>query len=418
MKITNNRISSFTLIAIIGIVLVGLGLLAFSLNILVTDRQVSNPNANNPQHLRGTITQLEQGKDGVQVMLQTDNLTYNVTISRMRTEILGDIDQMKVGTEIEVSGQGIDGMDSPLIVAEYVRILSSSSRLTGETWVLIIYNDQQPITEHQPSLQFDGDKVSGNTGCNQYGGSYQINGDGISFEGIYSTEMACMNPEGIMAQERTYLELLNSATRFTVVEGTLTIYAGLDPILIYEAQQESSEVPSHTPELPTPIPSTVSATPEAVEPTQSPDFEPPTGYVEYRDSISGASIYIPENWTVTGVINGQYAIFQSYPEDKYVGGEARDPEDTKCDLNLYPSATNVDELIQQWEAAPLTSIVSDEEIVLKSGLIGRRFVIDSMGRAVVLVVEINQRIVKLTCFGNFAPVDDIGQTLSGFEPES
>jgi len=414
----SKQISIFTLVALIGIVVVVLGLVAFSLIFKITDRQQSNPNEDLPQPLRGTITQIEQGKDGVQVELQTDYLLYSVTISQMQTEVIGSFDQIKVGAEIEVSGQGIAGMDPPLLVAEHVTVLGNSPHLKEETWVLTTYNDQQPISEHQPSLQFEVEQVSGNTGCNQYGGSYQINGDEISVDGIESTEMACMAPEGLMEQEKTYLELLSSATRFSLVDGVLTIYAGTNPVLVFEAQQDISEVPTYSPVPSTPIPATVTATLEVVGPTQPPVIEHPTGYVEYQDSIAGISVYIPESWTVTGVINGQYAIFQSYPEDKYIGGEGREPGDTKCDLNLRPSASNVDELIQQWDAAPRASIISDEEIVLKSGLIGRRFVIDSMGRAVVLVVEINQRIVKLTCYGNFTPVDDIAQTLREFEPAS
>lgn len=415
MNTKNNRISIFALLALIGIVLVGLGLLAFSLNAKNPDPQESNPNTDLPQPLRGTITQIERGKDGVQVELQTEYFTYNITISRVQTEIIGDFEQIKIGAEIEVSGQGIAGMDPHLIVADHVTVLGISTQLSRETWVLTTYMDQQPISEHQPSLKFEIEQISGNTGCNQYGGSYQINGDEISFDGIYSTEMACLAPEGLMEQERTYLELLSSATRFTLADGVLTIFAGTNPVLIYEKQQVIPEVPTNTPVPSTPIPNTVAATLEVVEPTHSPVFEPPTGYKEYRDSVAGVSIYIPENWTVMGVVNGQYAIFQSYPEDKYAGGGVRESGDTKCDLNLRPSAANVDELIQQWDAAPRTSIVSDEEIVLKSGLNGRRFVIDSMGRAVVLVVEINQRIIKLTCFGNFTPVDGIAQTLRGFE---
>jgi hypothetical protein len=38
---------------------------------------------------------------------------------------------------------------------------------------------------------------------------------------------------------------------------------------------------------------------------------PPAGFKEYQDAVAGISIYIPENWTVTGVVDGEYAIFQS-----------------------------------------------------------------------------------------------------------
>ena len=291
-------------------------------------------------------------------------------------------------------------------------MLNSSTRLTGETWVLTTFNNQQAISEHQPTLQFELEQVSGNTGCNHYGGDYQINGDEISFEGIYSTEMACLAPAGLMQQEQTYLELLRSTTRFSLVDGVLTIFAGAEPVLIFEKQAAIFEEPAYIPATSTLIPSTATESVETVTPTSTPVFEPLTGYREYRDSVAGVSISIPESWSVTGVIDGQYAIFQSYPEDKYIGGEARDPADTKCDLNLHPSTTSVDELIQQWETDPRTSIESDEAIILRSGQIGRRFVIDSMGRSILFITGEADRTVVLTCYGDFALVDAIAVTLN------
>jgi hypothetical protein len=59
---------------------------------------------------------------------------------------------------------------------------------------------------------------------------------------------------------------------------------------------------------------------------------------------------------ITGVIEGEYAILQSYPEDKYVGGEGREPGDTKCDLNIRSTGTNMAELIQQWQTNDLPPI--------------------------------------------------------------
>jgi hypothetical protein len=68
------------------------------------------------------------------------------------------------------------------------------------------------------------------------------------------------------------------------------------------------------------------------------------------------------------MVDGEYAIFQSYPEDKYVGGEGREPGDTKCDLSIRPIGTRAEELIQQWQADSMTTIVSEEELILQSSL--------------------------------------------------
>ena len=187
---TNKQVSIFILIAFIGFVVLGIGLVAFGLSVIPV-RQDSNPNTDSPQTLRGTITGIEPGKDGVQIKLQTDNLLYKVTISAVQAEIMGSFDQIALGAKIEVSGQAIAGMEPPLVVAEKVTVLKITSNLMGEKWVLASYQDQNPLSGHQPTLQFDLDQFYENIGCNQYGGSYQINGDGIGFEGIYSTEMAC-----------------------------------------------------------------------------------------------------------------------------------------------------------------------------------------------------------------------------------
>ena len=101
MKTREKRITTFILVAFIGIILAGLGMLAFSVNVRNPFHQDSNPNIEYPQPLRGTITQVEQGKDGIQVELQTDGLLYSVTISKIQTEVVGSFDQIKVGTEIE-----------------------------------------------------------------------------------------------------------------------------------------------------------------------------------------------------------------------------------------------------------------------------------------------------------------------------
>ena len=84
-----------------------------------------NPsNQNETSHrTRGIVTRVEEGKDGVQVELETKNGIYNVTISVIQAEFTGDYEQIKIGAEIEVTGQLLDGMEPPLLVAEKVTVL-------------------------------------------------------------------------------------------------------------------------------------------------------------------------------------------------------------------------------------------------------------------------------------------------------
>jgi heat shock protein HslJ len=80
--------------------------------------------------------------------------------------------------------------------------------------VLTTYNDANPIDDALPNIRFGDVQMSGTTGCNHYWGSYQITEDAISFDSIFRNEIGCMEPEGVMDQERTYLDLLMSADRF------------------------------------------------------------------------------------------------------------------------------------------------------------------------------------------------------------
>jgi hypothetical protein len=168
-----------------------------------------------------------------------------------------------------------------------------------------------------------------------------------------------------------------------------------------------------TPEQPSPV--SPSPTAEVHAPTPTPAFEPPVGYKEYQDSAVGISVYIPESWVATGIVEGQYAILQSYPVDKYVGGEMFEPGDTKCDLNIRPAGTRAADLIQQWKSDPLTTIVSEGEIMLQSGQTAARIEMESMGRSNSVITEINERVVALTCFGDFTPFDKITATLKASE---
>lgn len=103
---------------------------------------------------------------------------------------------------------------------------------------------------------------------------------------------------------------------------------------------------------------------------------------------------------------------QSYPEDKYIGGEPFEPGDTKCDLTIRLPEIDVAGHILGLKSDATITIVSEDEIVLNSGEIGTRLEVDSMGRSISMVIEINERVVVLTCFGELAPFDEIAVTLS------
>jgi heat shock protein HslJ len=114
----------------------------------------------------------------------------------------------------------------------------SSIDLPQSLWILTTYNGQEPIASHQPTLQFKLGQVSGTTGCNHYSGTYHVEGDSIRFEGIFSTEMACLEPEGLMDQERIYLELLQTVDQYELEADRLRFFAESNPALIFEIHSD------------------------------------------------------------------------------------------------------------------------------------------------------------------------------------
>jgi hypothetical protein len=150
-------------------------------------------------------------------------------------------------------------------------------------------------------------------------------------------------------------------------------------------------------------------------PTTPPAIEPPAGFKQYQDTVAGVLIYVPESWVVDEVDPGRLSILQSYPEDKYIGGEAFEPGDTKCDLLIRPPDIDMAGHIQGLKSDSTVTVVSEREIVLQSGKPGIRMEVDSMGRSISLITEINERVVVLACFGELAPFDEIAATLSASE---
>jgi len=288
-----------------------------------------------------------------------------------------------------------------LLAASACAARSTSPRagLEGRTWRLTTIDGQPPLDGTRPTLELDGGQLAGDTGCNLFGGGYQVRGEQLTVQDLFSTERGCVQPEGVMEQEATYLARLRDAHRFDLAGDTLTISAGPDEILTFSIQPAAvQQTPTGVPVTPTP-----------------PVVEPPAGFKEYRDAAAGIAIYIPDSWRVTGVIEGEYAILQSYPEDKYVGGGRRDPADTKCDLNLRPSDETIEDIVQRWAASPQTTILAQQDVAMGSGRSASRFELDSMGRANVLLVALDARVVQLTCFGNFEPFDAVASTLHEVE---
>ncbi len=96
--------------------------------------------------------------------------------------------------------------------------------LNGTSWELMAYRKTRPIPGTTITATFEGGQVSGSAGCNSYSGSYQVNGNTITVGPTAITEMACMEPEGVMEQEMTFIEFLTSAQTFRFADEQLQLF--------------------------------------------------------------------------------------------------------------------------------------------------------------------------------------------------
>ena len=81
---------------------------------------------------------------------------------------------------------------------------------------------------------FNGGEIRGTGGCNSYFGSYSIQGNNLTINELGWTEMACLDPEGVMDQEQVLMSLLSSADTFSSDGETLQIITSSGEYLIFE----------------------------------------------------------------------------------------------------------------------------------------------------------------------------------------
>jgi heat shock protein HslJ len=121
-------------------------------------------------------------------------------------------------------------LGSALLIAAVAVTLSgcvsgtSTESLQGE-WVLTSGSDatgELDITITDVTIVVGDDGVSGRV-CNSYGGTISGSPTDLSVSSLYSTEMYCTTPEGIMEFEQRFLSDLGAVTGAVVVGDQLTL---------------------------------------------------------------------------------------------------------------------------------------------------------------------------------------------------
>ena len=124
-----------------------------------------------------------------------------------------------------------------------------TSVLAGTAWTLVSFGPagaEEPVVPgSEVTLTFDAaGQAGGSGGCNSYGGSYQTDGDNITFGEIVSTLMACTD-DALNEQESRFLAALGSASTFALEGDNLTIgYDGGQGVLNFVREGAATPTPS------------------------------------------------------------------------------------------------------------------------------------------------------------------------------
>jgi len=109
--------------------------------------------------------------------------------------------------------------------------------LAGTAWQLSAFGNTPPLEGTTLTATFKDGQLGGSSGCNSYGGTYKAKGDKLTFGALAMTEMACLDPQGVMEQETMYLEWLGAAERYEIKGGQLLIYRADGEALAFVPQE-------------------------------------------------------------------------------------------------------------------------------------------------------------------------------------
>jgi len=138
------------------------------------------------------------------------------------------------------------GLRSLAVVAAVLVLFAGVACATGlpfvdKEWVLESYSIQgipQPVipgTNITATFDIsDDDTVNGSAGCNSYSASFDSEPDVLAISQIAMTEMACLEPEGIMEQEQHYVRALGTSGRYDYQDGQLKIFYSPGEVLIFK----------------------------------------------------------------------------------------------------------------------------------------------------------------------------------------
>ncbi|ABX04623.1 MAG TPA: META domain-containing protein [Herpetosiphon sp.] len=116
-------------------------------------------------------------------------------------------------------------------------IIVDPAELIGSRWNVLTINGQPIIGPNPLPLTIDSaSQVSGNGGCNGYGGGITIDGSKLTIGPLVSTLMACAEAD-LQAQEGSLLQSLEKVRSYQQTETTLSLLDDQGTVVVTLARQ-------------------------------------------------------------------------------------------------------------------------------------------------------------------------------------
>lgn len=143
--------------------------------------------------------------------------------------------------DVEVTDRENPPADASSLQYRLVEIVESdatpvSDRIDGTSWALLGFRDGDLFDEVpdgvEVTLQFDGDRASGSSGCNTYSGTFTADGSNLTFGPLAGTRKACVGPQ--MEVEDRFLPLIGTTETASIgFDGTLLLTNPTGPNLLF-----------------------------------------------------------------------------------------------------------------------------------------------------------------------------------------
>jgi heat shock protein HslJ len=114
-----------------------------------------------------------------------------------------------------------------LLIAGCAHVGTASQRpatrsLAGTHWTITRINGAATTAQRKAEVSFTTDRISGNAGCNGFGGGYMLADGVLTVTQVISTKMACLGPG--MDQESSVFKVLGEPMTVTRHDdGSLTL---------------------------------------------------------------------------------------------------------------------------------------------------------------------------------------------------